>query len=112
MDIDHTILGRPWLLDLGVTIYKCTNQCLFDHKSMKVKLISNQPKPPTPGKKVDKGKEKMIALAPEKKIDKGKGKMVMNLISLNQIERSLNEGLTCYALGAREAKPETETKIS
>jgi len=50
-------------------------------------------------------------LAPEKKGDKGKGKRVMNLISHDQIERSLNEGLTCYALVAREAEPETEMQI-
>ena len=38
--------------------------------------------------------------------------MVMNLISHNQFERSLNEGLTCYALVAREAEPEADTEIS
>jgi len=50
-------------------------------------------------------------LAPEKKNDKGKGKMVMNLISHNQIEKSINECSTCYALVAREAKPEIEMQI-
>ena len=57
--------------------------------------MSNQRKPP----------------APEKKVDKGKGKMVMNLISADQLEKSLNEGLTCYALVARETEPETELQI-
>jgi len=42
-------------------------------------------------------------LTPRKKSDKGKGKMVMNLISHDQIEKSLHEGSTCYALVAREA---------
>ena len=36
----------------------------------------------------------------------------MNLISHNQIERSLKKGSTCYALVAREAEPETEMQIS
>ena len=100
------------MFDLDVTIYERTNQCSFVHNSKMVKLMSNQPKPPVQRKKVDKGKEKMIALPPEKKSNKGKGKIVMNLISHNQIERSLNEGLTCYALVARETEPETKTQIS
>jgi len=74
--------------------------------------MPSQPKPPTLEKKVDKGNEKVKTLAPEKNGDKGKGKMVMNLISHDQIEKSLNEGSTCYALVAREAEPETEMQIS
>ena len=73
--------------------------------------MPNQPKPPTLEKKVDKGKEK-VEIAPEKKRDKGKRKMVMNLISHDQIEKSLNESSTCYALVVREAKPETKLQIS
>jgi len=61
----------------------------------------NQPKLPTPEKKVDKGKGKVNTLAPEEKGDKGKGKMVMNLLSHVQIERSLNECSTCSALDSR-----------
>jgi len=60
--------------------------------------MPNQSKPPTPEKKVDKDKGKVNTLAPEKKGDKDKGKMVMNLISHDQIERSLNEGSTCMHL--------------
>jgi len=71
----------------------------------------NQPKPPTPEKKVDKSKKKVDALAPEKKNDKGKGKIVMNMISHDQIEKILNEGSTCYALVAREAESKTEMQI-
>ena len=56
----------------------------------------NQPKPPTLTKKVDKSK----------------GKMVMNFISLDQLEKSLSEGLTCYALVAQETETETELQIS
>jgi len=70
--------------------------------------MSNQPKPPTPEKKVDEDKGKVDTLVPKKKGDKDKGKMVMNLISHDQIEMSLNEGSTCYALVAQEAEPETE----
>ena len=103
MDVGHIILGQPWLFDLDVTIYGRTNHCLFFHNGKKVKLMPNQPKSPTLEKKVDKGKRKMGTLAPEKKDDKGKGKMVMNLISHDQIKRSLNEGSTCYALVTREA---------
>ena len=33
--------------------------------------------------------------APEKNVDKGKDKMLMDLISLDQLEKSLNEYLTC-----------------
>jgi len=56
--------------------------------------MPNQPKPPAQGKQSDEGK------------------MVVNLISHNQIERSLNEGLMCYILVAREFEPETETWVS
>jgi len=53
----------------------------------------------------------MDTLASEKKGDKGKGKMVMNIISHNQTERILNEGLTCYALVAWEAEPGAEVQV-
>jgi len=99
------------LFDLDVTICGRTNHYSFVHNGKKVKLIPNQPKPLTPEKKVDKGKGKVDALAHEKKSDKGKHKMVMNLISHDQIERSLNEGLTCYAPVAREVEPKTRTQI-
>ena len=36
----------------------------------------------------------------------------MNLISHDQIKKSLIEGSTCYALVGREAEPETELQIS
>ena len=110
MDVGHIILGRPWLLDLDVTIYGRTNQCSFVHNGKKVKLMPNQPKPPTFEKKVDKGKGKVVTLN-SKKADKGKGKVVMNLISHDQVEKSLNEGSTCYALVAQEAEPEIESQI-
>ena len=55
--------------------------------------MPNQPKPPAQGKQSDEGK------------------MVVNLISHNQIERSLNEGLMCCTLVAKEFEPETETWV-
>ena len=61
--------------------------------------MPNQPKPPTRGKGVDKGKDKVDVLNPEKRGDKGKSKLEMNLISHDQIEKSLHEGSTCYARG-------------
>ena len=53
----------------------------------------------------------MDALTPEKKSYKGKGKMIINLISHDQIEKSLNEGSTCYALVSREAERKIEVQI-
>jgi len=58
--------------DLDMTIYGQTNHCSFVHNDRKVKLMSNQPKSPTP----------------EKKVDKRKGKMVMNLIALISSRRA------------------------
>jgi len=80
IDVGHIILGRRWLFNLDVTIYGWTNHCSFGHNDKRVKLMPNQPKLPTP----------------EKKVDKDKGKMTkMNLISSEQLEHILNEGLTC-----------------
>jgi len=73
--------------------------------------MPNQPKPPTYEKKVDKSKRKVVTLTPKKKIDKSKGKLVMNLTSHDQVEKSLNEGSTFYALVAREAEQETKSQI-
>ena len=71
----------------------------------------NQSKPPTREKGVDKGKDKVDVLTPGKKGDKGKSKMAMNLISHDQIEKSLHKGSTCYALVAREADRKIEVQI-
>ena len=75
------------MFDLDVTVYGCTNQCSFVYKSRKVKLMSNQPTPPTQERKVDKGEGKVDALTPRKKNDKGKGKMVMNLLATIKLKR-------------------------
>jgi len=60
------------VFDLDVIIYERTNHCSFIHNGKKVKLMLNQPKPPTLEKNVDKSKKKVDALAHEKKGDKGK----------------------------------------
>jgi len=71
--------------------------------------MPNQPKHSKQEKGVDIDR-KMDALVPEKKSDKGKGKMIVSLISHDQIEKSLNEGFTCYALVTRE--PELNIEVS
>jgi len=77
LPIGHIILGRPWLFDLDVTIYKRANQCSFVYNEKRVKIMTNQPKPPTREKRIGKGKDKVDVLTPGKKGDTGKGKMVM-----------------------------------
>ena len=52
----------------------------------------------------------MNVLTPGKKSDKDKGKMIINLISHDQIEKSLHEGSNCYALVAREADRKIEVQ--
>ena len=111
MNVGHILLRWPWLFDLDVTIYERINHCSFAYNGKKVKLLLNQAKPPNSEKKIDKGKRKVVALTPEKNVDKGKQKMVMNLISHDQVENSLNEGSTCCTLVAWEAEPETESQI-
>jgi len=111
MNVGHIILGRPWLFDLDVTIYGRTNQCSFVHNRKRVKIMPNQPKSPTREKGVDKGKDKLDVLNPGKRGNKGKVKLEMNLISHDQIEKSLQEGATCYALVAREANRNGKEQI-
>ena len=110
MDVGHIILDRSWLFDLDVIIYGRTNQCLFVHNGERVKIMSNQPKPPTREKKINEGKDKADVQTPRKKSDKVKGK-IMNLISHDQIEKSLHEGSTYYALMAQEADQKIKVQI-
>jgi len=44
MDVDHVILGRPWLYDEDVTIYGRSNMCQFEHEGKKIKLLPREPK--------------------------------------------------------------------
>ena len=53
-----------------------------------------------------------MTLNPNNNVDKGKGKVVMNLINHDNVEKSINESLTYYALVAREAELETKSQIS
>jgi len=52
-----------------------------------------------------------VTLNPEKKVYEDKEKMVISLISHDQVEKSLNEGSTYYALEAQEAKLKTELQF-
>ena len=61
--------------------------------------------------KVDNCKEKIMTVTLEKKVDEGKEKILMNLISHDQVEKSMNEGSTCYALLAQKAEVETEDTL-
>jgi len=111
IDVGHIILGRSWLFDLNVFVYGQTNHCLFVYNGKKVKLMPNQPKSRTYEMKVDNCKEKIMTVTPEKKVDEGKEKILMNLISHDQVEKSMNEGSTCYALLAQKAESETEDTL-
>ena len=44
MNVDHVILGRPWLYDKDVTIYGRSNVCQFEHEGKKIKLLPREPK--------------------------------------------------------------------
>ena len=73
--------------------------------------MPNQPKPPTREKGINKGKDKVDVLTPGKNSDKGKGNMIMNLISCDQVEKSLHEGSTCYVLVTRETNRKIKMQI-
>ena len=53
----------------------------------------------------------MDVLTPGKNSDKGKGNMIMNLISCDQVEKSLHEGSTCYVLVTRETNRKIKMQI-
>jgi len=82
------------------------------HNGKRVKIMPNQPKPPTREKGINKGKDKVDVLTPGKNSDKGKGNMIMNLISRDQVEKSLHEGSTCYVLVTRETNRKIKMQIS
>ena len=59
MDVGSIILGRPWLYDLDVTLYRRSNSCTFVYKGQKIRINPIEPKPKTPFKKnkvLDKSK--------------------------------------------------------
>jgi hypothetical protein len=45
MDVEHIILGRPWLYDLDVTLHGRSNSCSFVFEGKKIKLTPLLPKP-------------------------------------------------------------------
>ena len=51
MDVGSIILGRPWLYDLDVTLYRRSNSCTFVYKGQKIRINPIEPKPKTPFKK-------------------------------------------------------------
>jgi hypothetical protein len=85
MDVGHTILGRPWLYDLDVTIYGRTNSCSFTFKGKKIKLNPLQPRHITEGKKREESKGKSL-----------------HIISPKVTERLVIKGATMFALMTRE----------
>ena len=44
MDVGHLILGRPWLFDMDVTLFGCSNSCSFEFNGKRIKLNPVQPK--------------------------------------------------------------------
>ena len=58
MDVGHIILGEPWLYDLDVTIYGCSNVCSFVHDGKKVKLAPTRHVPPPDTKQFDASSSK------------------------------------------------------
>ncbi|CAL8999705.1 unnamed protein product [Prunus brigantina] len=44
MDVNHILLGRPWIYDHNVTILGRENICSFIHKGKNIKLKPLQPK--------------------------------------------------------------------
>ena len=44
MKIGSIILGRPWIYDVDLTLYGCTNQCSFLYDGRKIQLYRSPPK--------------------------------------------------------------------
>jgi len=71
MDVGHIILGRPWLYDLDVTIYGCSNFCSFFYEGKKVKIDPLRPAPPPETTQTDAlSSKKSLTLINPKIIDK------------------------------------------
>jgi len=71
MDVSHIILGRPWLYDLDVTIYRRLNVCSFVHDGKKVKLAPVRHVSPPDTKQPDaSSSKKALNLISSKSLDK------------------------------------------
>ncbi|GFY91141.1 cyclic nucleotide-gated channel 17 [Actinidia rufa] len=91
MDVGHIILGRPWLFDMDVTIYGCSNSCSFLFENKRIKLNPLQPKPASKQKKENP--------------TNGKG---LNIIGPKEFEREINDQSTLFAVVAHETSTESQ----
>jgi len=95
MNAGHVILGRPWLFDMDVTLWRKSNICTFNHEGQLIKLIPSQPKSKQSEKKsVETKKEKNL-----------------NLISPKEIKREAINGKQILVLVAREVAKESNKMI-
>uniref|UniRef100_A0A2N9EYR8 Reverse transcriptase domain-containing protein n=1 Tax=Fagus sylvatica TaxID=28930 RepID=A0A2N9EYR8_FAGSY len=90
MDVGHTILGRPWLYDLDVTIYGRTNSCSFTFKGKKIKLNPLQPRHITEGKKREESKGKSLHIISPKVTER----LVIKGATMRQIDDLLHKGFS------------------
>ena len=58
MNVDHVILGRPWLFDLDVTLWRRSNTCTFTmrDKRLNCSQIIQRPGKPKGVGSIKKGK--------------------------------------------------------
>jgi hypothetical protein len=85
MDVEHIILGRPWLYDLDVTLHGRSNSCSFVFEGKKIKLTPLQPK--------------LVEMSKKKEVTAKNG---LNIISPNAFESVANQESVVFALVARE----------
>ena len=85
MDVEHIILGRPWLSDLDVTLHRQSNSYSFVFEGKKIVLNPLKPK--------------SIDMNKKKKAPKVKG---LNIISPKIFERVAVQESVVFALVARE----------
>ena len=86
MNAGHVILGRPWLFDMDVTLWRKSNICTFNHEGQLIKLILSQPKSKQSEKKsVETKKEKNLNLISPKEIKKEviNGTQIIVLVARN-----------------------------
>jgi hypothetical protein len=51
MNIEHVILGRPWIYDMDIIIFYRSNSCSFSFNGRKIQLINLPPRPNDKNKK-------------------------------------------------------------
>jgi len=78
MNVGRIFLGRPWLYDLDITMYRCSNICSFVHDGKKVKLVPMWHVPPPDNKRHDASCSKKI----------------LNLISLKSLDKESRKSFT------------------